>query len=98
VEVLDVKGMKRLVLGFEKSIARNLEARMKHVADPEKFVESELDLDDEIRKLHTLATAPSLYPELVRAEPASECPPHPTLNLAFRRGVSARNDDSTMCK
>jgi beta-catenin-like protein 1 len=39
---------------------------MKHAADPEKFVESELDLDDGIRKLHALATAPALYPELVR--------------------------------
>jgi hypothetical protein len=44
----------------------DLEARMKHAADPEKFVESELDLDDGIRKLHALATAPALYPELVR--------------------------------
>jgi hypothetical protein len=44
---------------------------MKHAADPDKFVESELDLDDGIRKLHALATAPALYPELVRlAAPA----------------------------
>jgi len=42
---------------------------MKHAADPEKFVESELDLDDGIRKLHALATAPALYPELVYASP-----------------------------
>ncbi len=31
-----------------------------------RFVESEVDLDEEIKKLHVLATAPELYPELVK--------------------------------
>jgi len=66
VEVLDVRGMKKLVLSFEKKLRDNLEARMKHAADPDKFVDSELDLDEEIHKLHSLAAVPHLYPELVR--------------------------------
>jgi Catenin-beta-like, Arm-motif containing nuclear len=31
-----------------------------------RFVESEVDLDEEIKRLHVLATAPELYPELIR--------------------------------
>ena len=31
-----------------------------------RFVESEVDLDEELKKLHVLATAPELYPELVK--------------------------------
>lgn len=46
---------------------------MKHAADPDKFVDSELDLDEEIHKLHSLAAVPHLYPELARAPP----PPRP---------------------
>eukprot|EP00242_Pyramimonas_sp_CCMP2087_P011677 CAMPEP_0198198424 /NCGR_PEP_ID=MMETSP1445-20131203/1901_1 /TAXON_ID=36898 /ORGANISM="Pyramimonas sp., Strain CCMP2087" /LENGTH=584 /DNA_ID=CAMNT_0043867989 /DNA_START=217 /DNA_END=1968 /DNA_ORIENTATION=+ len=66
VEVLDVRGLKRLILSFEKKLRDNMEARMKYAENPDKFLESEIDLDDEIKKLHALATAPKLYPELVR--------------------------------
>lgn len=65
-EVLDLRGLKKLVLAFERKLRDNLEARMKYVEHPERFVESEVDLDEEIKKLHALAAAPDLYPELVR--------------------------------
>jgi beta-catenin-like protein 1 len=65
-EMLDVNTVKKLVLGLEKKLTKNHEMRMKHFKDPTKFVESEVDLDDEIKKLHVLATAPELYPELVK--------------------------------
>ncbi|KAL3676980.1 hypothetical protein R1sor_026928 [Riccia sorocarpa] len=66
VEVIDVRGLKKIVLGFERKLRDNLEARMKYMDQPDKFVESEVDLDDEIKKMHALAAAPDLYPELVR--------------------------------
>lgn len=65
-EVLDLRGLKKLVLAFERKLRDNLEARMKYVDHPDRFVESEVDLDEEIKKLHALAAAPDLYPELVR--------------------------------
>lgn len=66
VEVIDVRRLKKLVLGFERKLRDNLEARMKFVDQPEKFMESEVDLDEEVKKLHALAANPDLYPELVR--------------------------------
>lgn len=65
-DVLDLRGLKKLVLAFERKLRDNLEARMKYLDQPDKFVESEVDLDEEIKKLHALAAAPDLYPELVR--------------------------------
>ncbi|XP_024362971.1 uncharacterized protein [Physcomitrium patens] len=66
VEVIDVRRLKKLVLGFERKLRDNLEARMKFFDQPEKFMESEMDLDEEVKKLHALAANPDLYPELVR--------------------------------
>ncbi|GAQ81024.1 beta-catenin-like protein 1 [Klebsormidium nitens] len=66
VETLDARTLKRMVLSFEKRVTENLEARMKYADAPEKFVGSEVDLDEEVKKLHALSAAPELYPELVR--------------------------------
>ncbi|EFJ07077.1 hypothetical protein SELMODRAFT_448582 [Selaginella moellendorffii] len=66
VELLDVKGVKKMVLAFERKLRDNIEARMKYVDQPDRFVESEVDLDEELKKMHALAASPDLYPELVR--------------------------------
>eukprot|EP00271_Cylindrocystis_brebissonii_P004227 TRINITY_DN15853_c0_g1_i1.p1 TRINITY_DN15853_c0_g1~~TRINITY_DN15853_c0_g1_i1.p1 ORF type:complete len:561 (+),score=122.73 TRINITY_DN15853_c0_g1_i1:530-2212(+) len=71
VEVLDVRGVKKLVLSFEKKLRDNLEARMKHMDQPEKFLESEVELDEEVRKMHVLAGAPVLYTQLVNLNAVS---------------------------
>ena len=71
VEVIDVRRLKKLVLGFEKKLRDNLEARMKFMDAPEKFMESEVDLDEEVKKMHALAANPDLYPELVRLNSVS---------------------------
>lgn len=44
----------------------NLEARIKHADAPERFMDSEVDLDEAVRQLQAVASAPELYPELVR--------------------------------
>eukprot|EP00252_Welwitschia_mirabilis_P027143 TRINITY_DN9214_c0_g1_i4.p1 TRINITY_DN9214_c0_g1~~TRINITY_DN9214_c0_g1_i4.p1 ORF type:complete len:378 (-),score=44.46 TRINITY_DN9214_c0_g1_i4:833-1966(-) len=62
---LDLRGMKKMIVGLEKRLKENLEARMKYADNPEKFAESEVDLHEEIVKLRALAGAPELYPDLV---------------------------------
>lgn len=66
VVTLNVVTVKHMLASLERKINRNLELRMKFPGEPAKFVESELDLDEELKKLHVLATAPELYPELVK--------------------------------
>ena len=64
--VLDEKALRKLVLAFERRYAANQAARMKHPDAPEKFVDSEVDLDESLRALSALAGYPELYPEFVR--------------------------------
>ena len=64
-EGLDAGAVKRLLLSFEKKVLRNQEMRIKFPDLPEKFMESELELNDEIQKLHVVATVPEHYPVLV---------------------------------
>ena len=51
---------------FERRFAANQAARVKHPDAPEKFVDSEVDLDESLRALSALAGYPELYPEFVR--------------------------------
>ena len=44
----------------------NLEMRMKYADQPEKFMESEVDLDEEVQRLLAVAASPELYPDFVR--------------------------------
>ena len=44
----------------------NLEMRTRYADQPEKFMESEVDLDEEVKKLMAIAGTPELYPDLVR--------------------------------
>eukprot|EP01130_Rhizamoeba_saxonica_P017324 TRINITY_DN8364_c0_g1_i1.p1 TRINITY_DN8364_c0_g1~~TRINITY_DN8364_c0_g1_i1.p1 ORF type:complete len:539 (+),score=130.14 TRINITY_DN8364_c0_g1_i1:156-1619(+) len=57
--------MQRLVLSLERSINRNQEMRIKYPNDPEKFYESELELDLAIKGMHAIATSPHLYRDLI---------------------------------
>lgn len=60
-------GLKQLLLGFERAINKNQRQRMKWPDDPSKFIDSELELDEELKKLQVVATAPKVYPLFVRA-------------------------------
>ncbi|ORZ19583.1 Catenin-beta-like protein [Absidia repens] len=62
---ITVTAVKRMILKFEKAINKNQELRMRYSDDPTKFMESEADLDEEIKNLLVLTQAPHLYPELV---------------------------------
>lgn len=64
-EVLDEAGLKKILLLFEKRVLKNQEMRIKFPDNPEKFMESEIELNDIIQELHAVATVPDLYPLLV---------------------------------
>ena len=53
-------------MGLERKVHRNQELRVKHSDDPSKFMESEIELFEEINKLQAVATAPELYVEFVK--------------------------------
>ncbi|MBN3279768.1 CTBL1 protein, partial [Polyodon spathula] len=54
-----------MILTFEKRAYKNQELRIKFPDNPEKFMESELDLNDIIQEMHVIATMPDLYHLLV---------------------------------
>lgn len=55
-------------------MAKNAQMRADFPDKPDKFMESELELDDEIKKLEVIATAPNLYPILVKLKTADVSP------------------------
>jgi len=65
VDVLDIVGLKRLLVSFERSLTKNSQMRIKYPGQPAKIVDSEVDLDEEIKKLHALATAPHLFRDFI---------------------------------
>lgn len=65
VEALDETSLKRLLLTFEKRVYRNQEMRIKFPDLPEKFMESEMELNETIMEMHIISTAPELYHVLV---------------------------------
>ncbi|XP_068157692.1 LOW QUALITY PROTEIN: beta-catenin-like protein 1 [Drosophila tropicalis] len=64
-DVLDEQGLKKLILVFEKRNLKNQEMRIKFADNPEKFMESEVELHSVIQELKAVATVPDLYPLLV---------------------------------
>lgn len=63
--VLDDTNLKKLILSFEKKVLKNQELRIKFPDHPEKFMDSEIELNDVIHEMHVIATQPDLYHILV---------------------------------
>jgi beta-catenin-like protein 1 len=57
--------LKQLLLSFEKKITKNQKMRMKFADEPEKFMDSEIELHSIIEELYAVAASPELYPDLV---------------------------------
>ncbi|XP_062871362.1 beta-catenin-like protein 1 [Trichomycterus rosablanca] len=64
-EPVDESMVKKMILTFEKRSYKNQELRIKFPDNPEKFMESELDLNDIIQEMHVITTIPELYHLLV---------------------------------
>merc|ERR1719215_1430011 len=58
IENLNEATLKRMVLQLERKIKSNQEQRIKFNDDPEKFLKSEVDLDEEVKKFTLLAAHP----------------------------------------
>ncbi|XP_077542319.1 beta-catenin-like protein 1 [Haemaphysalis longicornis] len=65
IDVLDETNLKKLILNFEKKVLKNQELRIKYPDLPEKFMDSEVELNDILQEMHIIATQPELYPVLV---------------------------------
>lgn len=65
-EKIDASWLRRTALNFEKHISKNAELRAKFEDDPTRFIQSEADLDADIKGLSILSEHPSLYPEFAR--------------------------------
>jgi beta-catenin-like protein 1 len=65
-EKMDMAWLKKRALGLEKRISRNAELRAKFEDDPAKFIDSEAELDADIKALSILGEHPELYPEFAR--------------------------------
>ncbi|KAF9907877.1 hypothetical protein BX616_000306 [Lobosporangium transversale] len=64
-EKFDLSSVRKMILKFEKAISKNQEMRVKYPDDPTKFMESETDLDEEIKRLMAMTQAPHYYPVLI---------------------------------
>ncbi|KAI8349282.1 Catenin-beta-like protein [Mortierella sp. GBAus27b] len=64
-EKFDLAAVRKMILKFEKAISKNQEMRVKYPDDPQKFMESETDLDEEIKRLMAMIQAPQHYPAMV---------------------------------
>ncbi|KAL6874866.1 Catenin-beta-like protein [Trichoderma novae-zelandiae] len=66
VDKLDSAWLKKTVLNLEKLITKNSELRARFEDQPHKFIDSEAELDAEIKNLSLLAEASHLYGEFVK--------------------------------
>ncbi|XP_033754233.1 beta-catenin-like protein 1 [Pecten maximus] len=64
-DALDETSLKKMLLNFEKKVYKNQEQRIKYPDLPEKFMESELELNDVVQEMHVIATIPDQYHILV---------------------------------
>lgn len=60
-----------MILIFEKRVLKNQEMRIKFPEQPEKFMDSEVDLHAAIQEFHAIATVPDLYPLFVELHAVS---------------------------
>lgn len=64
-EKIDGPWLRKTALKFEQHINKNAQLRAKYESQPEKFIQSEADLDADIKGLSILGEHPELYPVLV---------------------------------
>ena len=65
-EHIDAAWLRKTALSLEKRINKNAELRARFEGEPAKFIDSEADLDSEIKTLSVLSEHAHLYPEFAR--------------------------------
>ena len=87
VDALDANSLKRLILLVEKQINGNMALRMKYPDQPERFLDSELELFQALKGLHAVAAAPELFSVFVK----TKCVPS-LLGLLAHENADIAND------
>ncbi len=64
-EISTEKDIIEALLALETSSTMNEQVRSEHSGEPGMFLESELDLDDKIKRFHQMALVPSMYPSFI---------------------------------
>ncbi|CAF0710421.1 unnamed protein product [Brachionus calyciflorus] len=64
-ELFTEASLKKLLLQFEKKFSKNQEMRIKYPDNPEKFMDSEVELNEVIQEMHVVSTRPDFYPLLL---------------------------------
>lgn len=67
-EVIDSAWLRRLATSFDKKVAKNAQLRARYENDPAKFIDSEADLDAEIKSWSLLSEHPELYVEFAESD------------------------------
>ncbi|KAF9168380.1 hypothetical protein DFQ26_009003 [Actinomortierella ambigua] len=89
----DIAAVKKMILKFERAINKNQEMRVKYADDPAKFMESEADLDEEIKNLMALTQAPQHYVALVELNSVASI-----LNLLLHENIDIAIDAIELVK
>jgi len=56
-----------MIASFQKRLLKNQELRVKFPDQPDRFMESEIDLSVIVQEMHAIATVPSLYYLLIES-------------------------------
>ena len=67
-EVYDVAWLRRTAVSLQKKIDKNGDMRARYADQPQKFIQSEADLDDELKGLSILAEHGKLYARFAKTE------------------------------
>ncbi|CAD5206925.1 unnamed protein product [Bursaphelenchus okinawaensis] len=65
-DILDNAAARRLFNQVDKKYDKNREFRIKYSDEPEKFLNTEIELNDAIQELHAVTAQPELFPGLVK--------------------------------
>ena len=67
-EIFDRNSLKALLMNLQKAITRNLYLRQKFAGEPPKFMESEMELHSELKKLQNFTSSPELYGDFLQLD------------------------------
>eukprot|EP00668_Euglena_longa_P011947 GGOE01014369.1.p1 GENE.GGOE01014369.1~~GGOE01014369.1.p1 ORF type:complete len:1046 (-),score=300.18 GGOE01014369.1:208-3345(-) len=65
-EQLDWAAVRRIIGNLERKAKKNLQDRDKHATEPEKFMDSEIELDEELHRMNIITTLPENYCDMAR--------------------------------
>lgn len=64
----DAQAVKRTLLKLDKALSKNQKLRLKFLDDPLKFIDSEIDIAEDLQTLMSVSSSPELYPELLKLD------------------------------